>query len=106
MIFASAALLSACDDVFTPAVENFKEFDQIDSDPNFAAGFLTTTYRALPGYYDGSDVATDDAVTNDKSNPWMKMATATWTSVSNPTDKWGTCLGAVQYLNKIGRAHV
>ena len=50
MRFASAALLSACDDVFTPAVENFKDFDQIDSDPNFAAGFLTTTYRALPGY--------------------------------------------------------
>lgn len=99
MIFASAALFSACDDVFSPAVENFKEFDQIDSDPNFAAGFLTTTYRALPGYYDGSDVATDDAVTNDKSNGWMKMATATWTSASNPTDKWGTCLGAVQYLN-------
>ena len=99
MIFASAALLSACDDVFTPAVENFKDFDQIDSDPNFAAGFLTTTYRALPGYYDGSDVATDDAVTNDKGDSWMKMATATWTSTSNPTDKWGTCLGAVQYLN-------
>lgn len=97
--FASAALLTACDDVFTPAVENFQDFDQIDNDPNFAEGFLTTTYRALPGYYDGSDVATDDAVSNDKSNSWMKMATGTWTSSSNPTDKWGTCLGAVQYLN-------
>ncbi len=99
MICASAALLTACDDVFTPAVENFKDFEQIDSDPNFAAGFLTTTYRALPGYYDGSDVATDDAVSNDKNNSWMKMATASWTSSSNPTDKWGSCLGAVQYLN-------
>lgn len=99
MICASAALLTACDDVFTPAVENFKDFDQIDSDPNFAAGFLTTTYRALPGYYDGSDVATDDAVSNDKSNSWMKMATATWTSSSDPTGKWASCLGAVQYLN-------
>ncbi len=99
MICASAAFLTACDDVFTPAVENFKEVDQIDSDHNFAAGFLTTTYRALPGYYDGSDVATDDAVSNDKSNSWMKMATSSWTSSSNPTDKWGSCLGAVQYLN-------
>ena len=99
MILASAALLSACDDVFSPAVENFKDFDQIDSDPNFAEGFLTTTYRALPGYYDGSDVATDDAVSNNKDNSWMKMATGSWTSSSDPTNKWGTCLGAVQYLN-------
>ncbi len=99
MICASAALLTACDDVFTPAVENFKDFDQIDSDPNFAAGFLTTTYRALPGYYDGSDVATDDAVSNDKSNSWMKMATATWTSSSDPTSKWASSLGAIQFLN-------
>ncbi len=99
MICASAAFLTACDDVFTPAVENFKEIDQIDSDPNFAVGFLTNTYRALPDYYDGSDVATDDAVSNDKNNEWMQMATSSWTSSSNPTENWGRCLGAVQFLN-------
>ncbi len=99
MICASAAFLTACDDVFTPAVENFKEIDQIDSDPNFAVGFLTNTYRALPDYYDGSDVATDDAVSNDKNNDWMQMATSSWTSSSNPTENWGRCLGAVQFLN-------
>ena len=36
-VLASAALLfTACDDVFTPAIENFKDIDQIKQEPDFA----------------------------------------------------------------------
>ena len=42
-VLASAALLlTACDDVFTPAIENFKDIDMVNKEPDFAKGFLIT----------------------------------------------------------------
>lgn len=101
-IFASAALLTACDDVFTPAPENFKDIDQMQDEPDFAKGFMITAYRNLPAYEVGnsSDVATDDAVTNDKSSTWLKYSTGSWTAQSwDVTGRWTSSLAAMQYLN-------
>ena len=63
-----ACSLTACDDLIDPAIENFKDIDMMQKEPDFAKGFMVTAYRTLPGYYDNSDVATDDAVTNSKDN--------------------------------------
>lgn len=99
-ILASAALLfSGCDDVIDPAIENFKDIDQMNTEPEFAKGFLQTAYRTLPAYYDNSDVATDDAVTNGKSDSYMKVATGAWTASFNPFNRWTADYSAIQYVN-------
>ena len=61
--------LSACDDLFEPALENNLELSEMYSDAQFARGLIDNAFLVLP--YDGSsvsDVATDDAVSNDNSN--------------------------------------
>lgn len=61
------ATFSACEDMFEPAKENNRGVEEMLSDPNYAVGLLGYGYAMLP--YDNSsvsDVATDDAVTNDK----------------------------------------
>lgn len=98
-LIASALLLAGCDDVISPAIENFKDIDQMQKEPDFAQGFLVTAYRNLPGYYDNSEVATDDAVTNSKSDVLLKMATGSWTADNNPMNRWSADYASIQYLN-------
>ena len=98
-IFVSILLFCSCDDLFNPAAENFKDVDQMYTDPAYAQGFLVNVYRTIPAYYDNSDYATDDAVTNQKSNSYLKMATGAWTSSNNPVNRWTDAFGAIQYLN-------
>lgn len=101
MILASAALLTACDDVFTPAAENMKDINEMENDPILAKGFVLTAYRNLPNYEvgAGTDVATDDAVTNEKGAAWSKYATGSWTVQSwDPTGRWNNDLSSMQYL--------
>lgn len=101
-ILASAALLTACDDVFTPAAENMKDINTIQDDPILAKGFVLTAYRNIPNYEcgTGTDVATDDAVTNEKGANWSKYATGSWTVQSwDPTGRWNSDLSSIQYLN-------
>ena len=66
----------SCDDLFEPALENNQDVTEMYNDPQFARGLLDNAYLALP-YSNGpeSDVATDDAVTNDLTSNYMKMAT-------------------------------
>ena len=94
-----AASLSACDDLFDPALENSKDITEV-TDPLFARGLIDNAFLVLP--YDGSsvsDVATDDAVSNDNDNNYKKMATGNWTSEMNPVNQWETRYHAIQYCN-------
>ena len=92
--------LVACDDLFTPAIENNPGLSEMYKDPNYAQGIMANGYTRIPiSGWSFNDVATDDAVTNDKSNSYMKMATGQWTSNNNPMDEWTSGLSAIQYLN-------
>ena len=99
LALTAVLMFSACSDLFEPAPENFKDIDQTALDRAYAQGFLLNVYRFIPGYYDNSDYATDDAVTNQKSNNYLRIATGSWTASNNPVDMWTTCYGAIQYLN-------
>lgn len=88
-----------CDDVFTPANENFPSFDQMYTDPGYAQGFLLNGYRTMPSYYDNTEYATDDAVTNQTSNTYLLMATGAWTSSNNPVSQWNSGYSSMQYIN-------
>lgn len=100
MVCGFSAGLTSCDDLFTPALENNLELSEMYTDPTFARGLIDNAFLVLP--YDGSsvsDVATDDAVSNDNSNTYKQMATGTWTSQTNPINQWETRYHSIQYCN-------
>lgn len=98
-LLVSLFILSSCEDLFEPAIENFKDLDLMYSDPIYAQGVLTTTYRYIPNTYNNIEYATDDAVTNDRENSYLEMATGAWTATENPVNMWVDGYGAIQYLN-------
>lgn len=100
IFIASTFILSSCDDLFVPAIENQQGIDQMYNDPEYARGILHNVYSLIPGYYDNSEYATDDAVTNQKSNTFLQMATGAWTNTSyNPLNQWTNSYNAIQYIN-------
>src|SRR5690606_21637196 len=88
----------SCKKWFEPDPENLKSEDQMYNDSRFAQGFLNTTYRTIPGYYNNSDVATDDAVTNVRTNDYLQVATGSWTATYNSLNFCNTGYGSLIYL--------
>lgn len=69
----------------------------------YANGLLMYGYSSLPYLTTTqTDIATDDAVTNEKASALLKMATGSWSSLENPTpiNQWDGCLSGIQYVNK------
>jgi len=91
--------LAGCKKILDPEPENLKTLDQMYSDANFAQGFLINAYRTIPAYYDNSDFATDDAVTNQLTHPYLQLAAGSWTAASNPASVWNQSYEAMQYIN-------
>jgi len=99
LFVAVVLMLSGCDDLFTPAIENHKDVEQMYTDASFAQGFLVNVYNRIPSYYDNSEYATDDAVTNETSNAYRNMATGSCTASSyNPLNRWPSAYNANQYI--------
>ncbi|MBR6121909.1 MAG: RagB/SusD family nutrient uptake outer membrane protein [Prevotella sp.] len=97
---AIGTTLTSCDDLFEPALDNNHDITEMYSDPTFARGIMDNAYVLLP-YQESSvsDVATDDAVSNDNDNSYRKMATGSWSSSNNPVSQWDGRYHAIQYLN-------
>ncbi len=92
--------LASCEDLFEPADENLKDVSSMYGDASYAQGILGNAYILLP--YSNSpqtDLATDDAVSNDQTNSYLQMATGAWTSDNDPTSQWKNRLNAIQYTN-------
>lgn len=100
LILIVALVISSCDDLFSPANDNFKEPSDMYKEPDFAQSFLLNAYSRLPGYYDNTDYATDDAVTNQKSNGYLKAATGAWTAENNPFNRWNDSYYAILNINQ------
>jgi hypothetical protein len=84
-----------------PRDDNHSTFDRIYKDADFAEGLLITAYAKIPtNGLSWNDVATDDAVSNDKLNNYLRMATGQWSAISNPVNQWDNCNSAILYLNK------
>jgi starch-binding outer membrane protein, SusD/RagB family len=93
-------LLTACEDVMSPAIENVRPLEAMYQDPSFAQGILGNAYILLP--YSASpntDVATDDAVSNNIDNSFLRMASGSWSASDDPTSQWQGRKNAIQYLN-------
>lgn len=96
-------LLCGCKKILDPAIENNRQLDAenyIPSDARFPFGILLNGYNRIPtNSWSFNDVATDDAVTNDKANGFLKMANGQWTANNNPLSQWTNSYAAIQYLN-------
>ena len=108
LLGAAAVALTACDDLFEPAMENNQDIEQIYNDPIFARGLIDNAFLVIPIEANGvasadnglsTDVATDDAVTNDNNNNYKKMALGSWTSSSNTVNQWENRYHAIMYCN-------
>lgn len=100
LVLCSLIGLCSCDDLFEPAKENIKDVSSMYDEATYADGILGDAYILLP-YSSGvtSDVATDDAVTNDNSDSYRTMAIGSWTSQNDPMSQWRNRYAAIQFLN-------
>ena len=95
----------SCDDMFEPADENNRQLNDLTEESLWANGLVMYGYGRLPyktNVADASnwtDVATDDAVTNQTTNNYLNMATGTWASDNNPVSQWDNCKDGIQYIN-------
>lgn len=99
-LIALVLLVTACEDVLSPATENIRGLDAMYKEPGFAQGILANAYILLP--YSASpttDVATDDAVSNNIDNAFLRMASGSWSANDDPTSQWQGRKNAIQYLN-------
>ena len=92
-ILAFLPLFTSCADLLEPALENNREIDAMYDEPSFAQGVLANAYILLPytSPYNSpvtNEVATDNAVLNDVSNNWVKLATGSWTSDNDEASQW------------------
>jgi len=102
ILFMVMLVFAGCvKDMFSPASDNHSTLQRIYEDPNFAEGLLMAAYNRLPtNSYSFSEVATDDAVTNDKFSTFLQMGTGMWSSLNNPMEQWKNSYTAIMYLNK------
>ncbi|WP_240904781.1 RagB/SusD family nutrient uptake outer membrane protein [Sphingobacterium sp. SGR-19] len=94
----SSIFVTACEDMFEPAIENILPIEEAYTRPLYAQGLLLNAYNRVPTN-SFNDVATDDAVTNDRASDYLKIATGQWTAINNPTDQWRNSKSAIQYIN-------
>ena len=91
---------SSCQDMFNPADENNRQTSDMTEESKYAHGLLMYAYDRLPYITTTTtDIATDDAVTNEKNNNYLNMATGTWASDKDPMSQWKNCKDGIQYLN-------
>jgi starch-binding outer membrane protein, SusD/RagB family len=100
IIVLIATVFAGCKKNLAPLEDNHRLLDGIYNDAAFAEGILMNAYTRLPtNNYSFNEVATDDAVTNDKFNAFLNMATGSWSAINNPMDQWTNSYTAISYLN-------
>jgi len=93
-------LFPACE-MLEPVDENRSTLDRVYQDPEFAEGLLLRAYTLIPtNNYRFDEVATDDAVTNDKFSSYVRMATGGWAATYDPQSLWDNCNRAFLYINR------
>ncbi|PWJ56927.1 putative outer membrane starch-binding protein [Dyadobacter jejuensis] len=84
-----------------PEADNHNTLDRVYDDPSFAEGLLIKAYTYIPtNDYSFDEVATDDAVTNDRLSSYLRIATGEWSPRLNPQSEWDNCNKGILYLNQ------
>lgn len=95
-------IMTSCQDLIDPAIENIQGREDMLERPRLAQGLLINAYLRIPtNGWSFSEMATDDAVSNEPSNGFLNMATGQWASNNDPVNQWTGAQSAIQYLNVI-----
>jgi starch-binding outer membrane protein, SusD/RagB family len=101
-IISGLIVLASCTDLFDPSLENIQNKDRLRERPGMVHGLLINAYLRIPtNSFNFSEVATDDAVTNELTSGFLNSATGQWASNYNPLDQWTSAQSAIQYLNEM-----
>ena len=102
ILYLTALLtLSSCQDMFAPADENNRQEDAMYEESKYAAGLLMYGYSRLPyATSTQTDVATDDAVTNNTNSSFLNMATGAGAAGSDAMAQWNRCKDGVRCVNE------
>jgi starch-binding outer membrane protein, SusD/RagB family len=93
-------VMAGCKKQLEPLDDNHRTKEDIYSDPYFAEGILMNAYSRIPtNGYSFNEVATDDAVSNDKFSRLLNMATGSWSATDNPIEQWTNAYTAIMYVN-------
>ena len=93
--------LVSCGDMFEPADENTRQEDAMYKESAYAHGLLIYAYSRLPYMTTTTtDIATDDATTNNVNSNYLNMAMGAWQADNNPVSVWDACKDGIQYANK------
>lgn len=93
-------VFAGCRKNLEPLDDNHLTIGDVNSNPFFEEGILMNAYTRLPtNTYSFSEVATDDAVTNNRVDPLLNMATGAWSAANNPMDQWNNSFSAITYIN-------
>jgi len=101
LILVLAIGLGACKDFLSPTKDNQYTKERFLNDPTWALGLLINAYTNGSYLRDFplDEVATDDAVSNDQANSYLRMATGEWSSLFYPNNVWFNSYNAVIYMN-------
>ncbi|MDR7131983.1 hypothetical protein J2X69_004349 [Algoriphagus sp. 4150] len=101
-IITSLVIMTGCADMFDPALENIQSKSRLRERPDMIHGLLINAYLRIPtNSFSFSEVATDDAVTNDLNSGLLNTGVGQWASNYNPLDQWTNSQSAIQYLNEM-----
>ena len=89
----------SCKDLLAPSNENLSTADYVTTDPASAEGIMLNGYSALISAYVFSDPATDDAVSNQTTNGFKRMASGELSPNFNPITRWDK-YQAIFYVNR------
>ena len=93
--------LTGCEKLLEPENDNHLTLDFAKGFPAYAEGILLRSYAQMPSNnFSYVDVATDNAVSNVKTENFLRMATGEWSALYTPTSQWSNSLSAIQYINK------
>ena len=101
LYFIGLVAFSSCNDMFEPADENNRTEDAMVEESKYAHGLLIYGYDRLPYITTTqTDIATDDAVTNNTTSSYYDMAVGgKWSATDNPMSQWNNCKDGIQYIN-------
>ena len=95
-----AGSFCACSDLINPSVQNAQSAEQMFEDASSAQGILGYGYANLPFETKSTtDIATDDAVTNELGSAYRSMAQGTWAANNDPMSQWQARKITIQYMN-------
>jgi hypothetical protein len=84
-----------------PEDDNHNTLDRVYKDPMFAEGLLITAYTLIPtNDYRFDEVATDDAVTNDRLSNYLRIANGEWSPRLDPQELWTSANRGILYVNQ------